>query len=66
MPSKELYRISGNSLPEIKQSLDFILSRISDRLDQIEGNRGTSTIIDGITIKTNEQIVHGINTSDEV
>ena len=62
MPSKEIYYLVGEDL---RDQLNFILSRISDRLDQIEGNRGTSTIQDGITIKNSDNIIHGFNTSDE-
>lgn len=42
--SKQAIIVSGATLPELIQSLNFQFQYISDRLDQIEGWRGTSTI----------------------
>ncbi len=65
--SKEHYSVNdANDLESLKRSLNRILSRIQDRLDKIEGGRGTATITDGLTVKSNDQILHGFNTSDEV
>jgi hypothetical protein len=40
MPTKETYQIAGNSLSEVINRLNFVLARIADRLDKIEGLRG--------------------------
>ena len=65
MASKEHYQIRANNLGAVVTELNFILSRIADRLDQMEGNRGTSTVQDGLTIESNDEIVHGFNTENE-
>jgi hypothetical protein len=66
MASKEFYQIRSRTLDGIVNDLNFILSRISERLDQMEGNRGTSTVQDGLTIESSDEIVHGFNTENEV
>jgi hypothetical protein len=38
--TKDSYQLSGNSIPEITNRLNFFLARISERLDRIEGLRG--------------------------
>lgn len=65
--SKEHYSVNdANDLESLKRSLNRILSRIQDRLDKNEGGRGTATVLDGLTVKSNDHILHGFNTSDEV
>lgn len=67
MPKTEYYQLSGNlTIQDIEIQLNRILNQISDRIDKIEGNRGISTIQDGLTIENTGVIVHGINTSGEV
>ena len=66
MASKEHYQIRSQTIEGLITDLNFILARISDRLDQVEGNRGTSTVQDGLTIKSNDEIIHGFNTEEEV
>ena len=66
MASKEHYQITSQDVAGIIRDLNFILARISDRLDQVEGNRGTSTVQDGLTIEIDEQIIHGFNTENEI
>ena len=63
--SRENYQLRAQDLSSLLNELNFIFSRIADRLDKIEGIRGTSTIVDGLTIETNSQIVHGFNTDNE-
>lgn len=41
--SKEIYRVSGQNAQALAQQLNFMLNRISDRIDQLEGHRGTPT-----------------------
>lgn len=42
--SREIYQLQGADLAEIIQHINFILSRMADRLDKLEGIRGTSEI----------------------
>ena len=44
MPSKERYLITGATADEIRNSLNFALQRIGDRLDKLEGIRGGASI----------------------
>ena len=41
--TKDRYLISGNSLDDVKRELNFVMQRIADRLDKMEGVRGTSS-----------------------
>lgn len=63
--SRENYQVSANDIYSALIQLNFIFARIADRLDKIEGLRGTATIVDGLSIETNSQIVHGFNTDNE-
>lgn len=63
--SKEHYQINPGDLANVISQMNFILARMADRMDKIEGLRGTSTIVDGLSIETNSQVVHGFNTTDE-
>ena len=42
--TRENYQLSANSVYELVAQLNFILQRISDRLDKIEGLRGESEV----------------------
>ncbi len=41
--TKDSYLISGNSLEDIKRELNFVMQRIMDRLDKMEGVRDVSS-----------------------
>ncbi len=41
--TKDSYLISGNSLEDIKRELNFVMQRIADRLDKMEGVRDVSS-----------------------
>src|SRR3972149_10778368 len=56
MSSREGYRISGNTVQELKISLNFFLQSIADRLDKIEGVRGTSTVESNLNLSGNSLI----------
>ena len=45
MGSKERYQATGNSVAEIRNSLNFALQRIGDRLDKLEGIRGKPALL---------------------
>ena len=42
--TRENYQLSANSVYELVAQINFILQRISDRLDKIEGLRGESEV----------------------
>lgn len=51
MPTtKENYQISATDLPGVVQRINFVLARIADRLDKMEGLRGELETA-GITAK---------------
>lgn len=51
MASREQYTITGNSIEELKTTLNFILQRLADRLDKLEGIRGTTDFVgSGMTV----------------
>ena len=41
---RDFYRLSGTTIEEIKNSMNFILDRMADRFDRMEGLRGTPII----------------------
>ena len=41
--SKDSYLISGNSLDDVKREINFVMQRIMDRLDKMEGVRDVSS-----------------------
>jgi len=45
MGSKERYQAVGNSVQELRNSLNFALARIGDRLDKLEGIRGKPALL---------------------
>ena len=44
MASRERYQATGNSVQELRNSLNFALQRIGDRLDKLEGIRGGPSV----------------------
>ena len=45
MASRERYQAVGNSVTELRNSLNFALQRIGDRLDKLEGIRGKPDLL---------------------
>lgn len=54
MGAKETYQIGGASVEELTQRLNFVLNRIADRFDQLEGNRGNPTFRADLRLETNK------------
>lgn len=42
--ARDNYNISGSTVEELKRPLNFLLQRLADRMDRIEGIRGTATM----------------------
>lgn len=57
--SRENILITGDSIDEMKRSLNFAMQRISDRMDQIEGVRGGSTIRSDLNLTGNNIVNAG-------
>ncbi|KKK93201.1 hypothetical protein LCGC14_2695240, partial [marine sediment metagenome] len=45
MASRGRYQATGNSVQELRNSLNFTLQRIGDRLDKLEGIRGKPALL---------------------
>jgi len=56
MSSRELYQVTGQDVQALLISLNFAMARIADRLDKIEGVRGTSTIASDLDLQNNNII----------
>lgn len=41
MKTRDNYQITGSTLDDVKRSLNFLLQRMADRMDKVEGIRGT-------------------------
>ena len=42
--TRDNYQITGQTVEELVRNLNFLLQRLADRMDKIEGIRGTSSI----------------------
>lgn len=42
--SRDNYRVTGNTVAELVTSLNFLLQRMADRMDRMEGIRGNASI----------------------
>ncbi len=68
MASRERYQVTGNTIEEISNTLNFVLQRIGDRLDKLEGIRGKPSLLtEGVDVVGNievkdedEEIVHSL------
>lgn len=51
--TKDNYQVTGRTVQELVMSLNFLLQRMADRMDKIEGIRGTASIESELEIGTN-------------
>ena len=65
MTTRDNYIVTGKTMEEMQANLNFILQRIADRLDQLEGLRGKPTLstegvgVDGdITVTVDGETIH--------
>ena len=54
MPSRDRYLVTGLTLEDVKNELNFLLQRMADRADQIEGIRGTANIQSVLAMNANK------------
>ncbi|MCH7879792.1 MAG: hypothetical protein IH914_10820 [candidate division Zixibacteria bacterium] len=52
--SVQFYNITGSTLEDVMRSLQFHLTNIGDRLDRIEGIRGTASIASALVMNKNK------------
>lgn len=57
--SQRTYIVTGESLPEVKESFNFHLQDLADRLDKIEGWRGGSSIESDLDM--NDQTINNVD-----
>lgn len=64
--TRDNYQVTGQTVEEVKRSLNFLLQRIGDRMDKIEGIRGTSSIESDLDMNSNRvtDVAAGSATSD--
>ncbi|HEY6225410.1 MAG TPA: hypothetical protein VIW26_16625 [Gemmatimonadales bacterium] len=51
--TRDNYQVHGNSVTELIASLNFLLQRLADRMDRIEGIRGTASIESNLDMNAN-------------
>lgn len=51
--TRDNYSVSGNTVEELKRSLHFMMQRFADRMDKIEGIRGTASIESDLEMNDN-------------
>jgi len=54
--SRDSYIITGNTLDEMKRNMQFLLQRMADRMDKMEGIRGTSSIESDLDMNLNRVV----------
>lgn len=51
--AKDSYRVTGQTVPELTRELNFLLQRMADRMDRMEGIRGTASIESDLEMNAN-------------
>ena len=63
--TRDNYSVSGNTVEELKRSLNFILQRFADRIDKMEGIRGTASIESDLEMNDNAVREVGAGSEDD-
>lgn len=65
MPAtKDSYRVTGRTADELTRELNFLFARFADRMDRIEGIRGTATIASDLNMQSNRVTELGDGSED--
>lgn len=66
--SRDNYIITGRSVDEVVRELNFFLQRMADRMDKIEGIRGTSSIESNLDMNSNRivEVAAALNDDEAV
>lgn len=51
--TRDSFIIGGETVPELRQQIGFLLQRLGDRMDRMEGIRGTATIQSDLNMSNN-------------
>lgn len=62
--TRDNYSVSGNTVDELKRSLHFMMQRFADRMDKIEGIRGTASIESNLEMNDNAVTEVGAGSED--
>ena len=64
--AKDNYQVNGTTVTEVTRNLNFLLQRMADRMDQIEGIRGTASVKSDLNMNLNRvtEVGPGAVTSD--
>lgn len=63
MPTRELYQITAETPDGIRRELNFILQRLADRMDKLEGIRGGTdlTVSGDVTVNDDsDEVIHSL------
>lgn len=63
--TRDNYQVTGTTVEEIKRSLNFILQRFADRIDKMEGIRGTASIESDLEMNDNAVREVGAGSEDD-
>lgn len=63
--TKDVYRVTGRTSDEITRELNFLFARLADRMDRIEGIRGTASIASDLEMNANKVTNIAASTDEE-
>ena len=71
--TRDSYLLSARTVPELVRELNFTFQRIADRLDKIEGIRGSASIENDLSITqgplsvydADNNLIHSFSEADE-
>lgn len=52
--TRDSYRVTGRTVEELQRELNFLLQRMADRMDKIEGIRGTPSMEAALDMNSNK------------
>ena len=63
--AKDNYQVNGTTVPDLTRNLNFLLQRMADRMDQIEGIRGTASVKSDLNMNLNRVTQVGPGTTTD-
>lgn len=64
--TRDSYRVNGRTAEELQRELNFLFQRMADRMDKIEGIRGTASIASDLDMNLNRvrDVANAVDESD--